>query len=47
VYVSNEGSIVVQGGHVQNADGLTLGPGEQAVEISLDLLKEALSALGH
>lgn len=47
VYVSDEGSIVVQGGHVQGADGLVLGAGEEAVEISLDLLKEALSALGH
>jgi len=46
VYVSDHGSLVVQGDAVSHADGLTLGNGEQAVEISVQLLREALSALG-
>lgn len=46
VYVSEEGTLVVQGDAVSHADGLTLGDGEQAVEISVQLLREALSALG-
>ncbi len=47
VYLSDSGSLVVQGDAVSGADGLTLGPDEQAVEISLELLREALNALGH
>ena len=46
VYVSEQGTLVVQGDAVSHADGLTLGNGEQAVEISVQLLREALSALG-
>ncbi len=46
VYISEQGTLVVQGDAVSHADGLTLGDGEQAVEISVQLLREALSALG-
>lgn len=47
VYLSDRGTLVVQGDQVAEADGLTLGTGEQAVEIPLVLLREALSALGQ
>lgn len=46
VYLSDQGTLVVQGGHISEADGLRLGDGEQAVEIPLELLREAFSALG-
>lgn len=46
VYLSDHGTVVVQGDHVSDADGLTLGAGEQAVEVSVQLLREALNALG-
>ncbi|MBS2545959.1 hypothetical protein KGQ19_03670 [Catenulispora sp. NL8] len=46
VYVTDSGTIVVQGDAVSQAEGLRLGAGEQAVEISADLLREALRALG-
>jgi hypothetical protein len=45
VYLSDRGTLVVQGDLVVTADGLSLSPGESAVEISLDLVREALSAL--
>ncbi|WP_194893896.1 hypothetical protein [Catenulispora pinisilvae] len=46
VFISDRETIVVQGDGVSHADGLRLGVGEQAVEISADLLREALNALG-
>ena len=46
VYVTDQGTLVVQGGHIDKAEGLRLGEGEQAVEIPIDLLREAFSALG-
>ncbi|WP_194924558.1 hypothetical protein [Catenulispora pinisilvae] len=46
VFISDRKTIVVQGDGVSHADGLRLGVGEQAVEISADLLREALNALG-
>jgi hypothetical protein len=46
VYASDRGTIVVQGDAVSHHDGLHLGAGEQAVEISTELLREALRALG-
>lgn len=46
VYISDRGTVVVQGDTVSHADGLRLGVGEQAVEISAELLREALRALG-
>lgn len=45
VYVSDSGSVVVQGYTVSQADGLTLGEGESAVEIPADLLRAALEGL--
>ncbi|SHF26642.1 hypothetical protein [Streptoalloteichus hindustanus] len=45
VYVDDAGSLVVQGAAVRNADGLQLGEGEQAVQISVELVREALRAL--
>jgi hypothetical protein len=47
VFLSDRGTLVVQGDKVAEADGLTLSVGEQAVEISIDLLREAFSALGQ
>ena len=47
VYRTDRGTLVVQGDLVADADGLTLGTGEQAVEIPLGLLREAFSALGQ
>ena len=46
IYVSERGTLVVQGDAVSHADGLELGVGEQAVEVSVQMLREALSALG-
>jgi hypothetical protein len=46
VYLSDRGTVVVQGDQVARADGLKLGNGEGAVEIPLELLREVLSALG-
>jgi hypothetical protein len=47
IYTTDRGTVVVQGDHVGRADGLKLGDGEGAVEIPLELLREALSALGR
>jgi hypothetical protein len=46
VYVSDRGTLVIQGDQVVTADGLMLHSGEQAVEISVELVTEALRALG-
>lgn len=45
VYLSDTGSVVVQGYTVRQAEGLTLADGEQAVEIPADLLRAALKGL--
>ncbi|MBP2320690.1 hypothetical protein JOF56_001075 [Kibdelosporangium banguiense] len=45
VYVSDRGTGVAQGAPVVEAEGLALGPGEVAVELPLDVLKDALRAL--
>jgi hypothetical protein len=45
VYVSDRGTSVAQGTPVTDAEGLTLGPGEVAVELPLDVLKEAFRTL--
>lgn len=47
IYTTDRGTVVIQGDRVSRADGLKLGRGEDAVEIPLDLLREALSALGR
>jgi hypothetical protein len=45
VYISDRGTGVAQGTPVTDAEGLTLGPGEGAVELPLDVLREALKTL--
>jgi hypothetical protein len=45
VYISDRGTGVAQGMPVTEAEGLTLGPGEVAVELPLDVLRDALKAL--
>lgn len=45
IYVSDHGSVVVQGSTVRQAVGLTLADGEQAVEIPASLLRDALESL--
>ncbi|SEF32437.1 hypothetical protein SAMN05421837_106234 [Amycolatopsis pretoriensis] len=47
VYLSDRDTLVLQGDAVLTADGLAFGPGEQAVELSVDLVEEALRALGR
>jgi hypothetical protein len=46
IYMTDRGTVVVQGSLVRHADGLRLGADEDAVEVPVELLKEALSALG-
>lgn len=45
VYISDRGTGIAQGMPVHHADGLQLGPGEMAVELPLDVLRDALRAL--
>lgn len=45
VYLSDRGTLVIQGDHVASADGMRLGQGEQAVEIPIEILRMAASAL--
>lgn len=45
VYVSDLGTVVFQGLPVAAADGLRLGDGEQAVELPMDVVREALPKL--
>lgn len=45
VHVSDRETLVFQGEAVPAAKGLTLGPGEQAVELPPHLLREALANL--
>lgn len=47
VYLADNGNLVVQGRLVRRADGLELGPGEHAVELPIELAKEAFGALDH
>lgn len=46
VLLSDRRTLVFVGGVVSEADGLRVGVGEQAVELSIDLVREALRALG-
>lgn len=43
VYLSDRRTVVFQGGAVTT--GLRLGPGEQAVELPLDVVRQVLSGL--
>ena len=45
VYLSDRGTVVFQGDSVTHAQGLRLGPGEQAVELPFDVVRAALAAL--
>jgi hypothetical protein len=47
VYVTERGTLVLQGATVHAADGLRLGVGEQAVELPVDLVRTALAALAE
>lgn len=45
VYVSDRGTVVFQGDSVARADGLSLGSGEQAVELPLFVVLAAIPGL--
>jgi len=45
VDLSDTGTLVFTGPVVHDAVGLKVGPGEQAVELSIELVKEAMRAL--
>jgi hypothetical protein len=45
VFLSDRNTLVLQGDAVLKAEGLRLSSGEQAVELSVELVKEALRAL--
>ncbi|TCP50132.1 hypothetical protein EV191_108221 [Tamaricihabitans halophyticus] len=45
VYITDRGTVVFQGDPVDGADGMRLGPGEQAVELPLDVVISALRTL--
>lgn len=47
VYLSDRGTLVLQGVAVSAAEGLRLGRGERAVELPVHLVREALSALAE
>ncbi|MGQ0838381.1 hypothetical protein [Actinokineospora sp.] len=46
IHVSDRETLVFQGDAVHRADGLHLGNGEQAVELPIDLVREAVRVLG-
>lgn len=45
VYLSSQGTAVVQGSLIRQAEGLALGPGETAVELPIPVLVAALPHL--
>lgn len=45
VYMSDRGTVVFQGAVVTSTEGLRLKPGEQAVELPLDVVRSALPQL--
>jgi hypothetical protein len=47
VYLSDRNTLVLQGDAVLSAEGLVSAPHEQAVELSVELVEEALRALGR
>lgn len=47
VYLSDRGTVVMQGYVVAAAEGLSLGEGEQAVELPLDVVLSAIPALSR
>jgi hypothetical protein len=46
VFTSDSGTLVFQGNAINAADGLRLGVGEQAVELPVELVREAVRVLG-
>jgi hypothetical protein len=46
VHLSDRDSLVFQGAAITVADGLRLGHGEQAVELPMTVVREAVRALG-
>ena len=46
VHMSDRGTLVFQGDAVKAADGLRLGIGEQAVELPVSVIREAVRVLG-
>jgi hypothetical protein len=47
VHLTDRGSVIVVGTTVADRAGLRVGPGEQAVELPLRMLEEAMSELGR
>lgn len=47
VYLSDRNTLVLQGDAVLSAEGLAFSSREQAVELPVDLVEEALRALGR
>jgi hypothetical protein len=47
VYLSDRGTLVIQGDAIAAANGMRLGHGEQAVEVPMNIIEEALRALGR
>jgi hypothetical protein len=45
IFVSDRGTVVFQGDAVTEARGLRLGDGEQAVELPMNVVLEAINAL--
>jgi hypothetical protein len=45
VFISDRGTVIFQGGLVTSVEGLRLKPGEQAVELPLDVVRSALPEL--
>jgi hypothetical protein len=45
VFMSDQGTVVFQGEVVTSAEGLRLSPGEQAVELPLDVVRNAIPEL--
>lgn len=45
VYLSDSGTVIMQGHPVVAADGLSIGSGEMAVELPLDVVLSAIPTL--
>lgn len=47
VHLSKHGTLVFQGPDATNTEGIRLGSGELAVELPVELVKEAIRAYDH
>ncbi|MCP3798421.1 hypothetical protein NLX83_04025 [Allokutzneria sp. A3M-2-11 16] len=45
IYITDVGTALAQGTPVDDVDGVALGPGEIAVQLPLQVLKDAVAAL--